>query len=334
MEKDWKKLFKTTQFDHFGTLSEVEKRVFHLIDENALPHKIEACMYHKEKNIIIATKTTSWMFKNNRFFLKSEYRTICTITPRRVFCDNIVHASDVLCSLLGIERIYSIVTKTDLRKVVKGGVEAYKKYVEKRKEELSLPYSLRDLKTFVDIKDMEDAKKFTERYYNNDELQDLYRQAVALDKKIKMSWSDRKIHDLHMKWTEEIHKIKCRNCPTTPIWKHIPQLPQDVELLNSEMRIAEEGYKMHHCIFTNYNYCLKSGNSIAFHVRDFTVMFNINSNGDIHFSQAYHAWNKPLSDEDMAYAKSLDTLVNDIVELNKGEKQEMEEMEEMEVYPF
>ena len=231
-----------------------------------------------------------------------------------------------------LERVYSIVTKTDLRKVVKGGAEAYKAYVERRKEELSLPYSLRDLKTFVDIKDMEDARKFTVRYYDNDELQDLYRQAVALDKKIKMSWSDRKIHDLHMRWTEEIHKIKCRNCSTTPIWKNLPQLPEKVELLNSEMRIAEEGHKMHHCIFTNYLYRLKSKSSIAFHVRNFTVMFNINSNGEIHFSQAYHAWNKPLSDEDMAYARSLDTLVNDIVELNKGEERE-EEMA-MELYPF
>lgn len=329
-EKDWKLMLKTTEFDYFSTLSEVEKRVVHLIDEHALPHKIEACMYHKEKNIIIATKITSWMFKNNKYFLKSEYKTICTITPRRVFCDNIVHASDILCHLLGIERVYAIVTKTDLRKVVKGGEKAYKEYVERRKEELSLPYSLRDLKTFVDIKDMEDAKKFTERYYYNDELQDLYRQAVALDKKIKMSWSDRKIHDLHMKWTEEIHKIKCRNCSTSPIWKNLPQLPEDVELLNSEMRIAEEGQKMHHCIFTNYNYCLKCGNGIAFHVRDFTVMFNIDNNNEINFSQAYHAWNKPLSDEDMAYAKSLDTLVNDIVELNKGEEKEMA----MEEYPF
>lgn len=329
-EKNWKSLFKTSEFDYFSTLSEVEKRIYHLIDERALPHKIEACMYHKERNIIMATKTTSWMFKNNRFFLKSEYRTICTITPRRVFCDNIVHASDVLCSLLGIERIYSIVTKTDLRKVVKGGEKAYKEYVERRREELSLPYSLRDLKTFVDIKDMEDAKKFTERYYDNDELQDLYRQAVALDKKIKMSWSDRKIHDLHMKWTEEIHKIKCRNCSTTPIWKNLTEFPQDVELLNSEMRIAEEGHKMHHCIFTNYLYYLRSRSSIAFHVRDFTVMFNINSKGEINFSQAYHAWNKPLSSEDMAYARSLDALVNDIIELNKGDKEE----KEMEIYPF
>jgi hypothetical protein len=317
MEKDWKKLFEMVEFDRFSNMSEVEKRIFHLIDECSLPHKIEACIYSKEKNTIIATRTVSWMFKNNRYFLKSEYKTICTITPKRVFCDNIVHASDVLCSILGIERVYSITTKTDLRKVVKDGVEAYKEYVERRREELSLPYSLRDLKVFVEnIKTMEDAKKFSERYHDNDELRDLYHQAVALDRKIKMSWSDRKIHDLHMKWTEEIHKIKCRNCPTTPIWQNVPQLPENVELLNSEMRIAEEGHKMHHCIFTNYLYYLKSRSSIAFHVKDFTVMFHINSRGEINFSQAYHAWNKPLSNEDMAYAKSLVTIANNIVTLN------------------
>jgi hypothetical protein len=143
----------------------------------------------------------------------------------------------------------------------------------------------------------------------------LYNQAVALDKKIKLSWSDRKIHDLHMKWTEEIHKIKCRNCSAELIWQNIPPLPKEVELLNSEMRIAEEGHKMHHCIYTNYLNLLERKAKIAFHANDFTVMFDVDSNG-CKLNQAYKAWNKALSKEEMDFAKSLVAIADNIVTLN------------------
>ena len=122
-----------------------------------------------------------------------------------------------------------------------------------------------------------------------------------------------------MKWTEDIHKIKCRNCSDAPIWSidYTIELPKNVELLNSEMRIAEEGQKMHHCIYAIYNNALITKKYIAFHVNDFTVMFTVDRNKGISFNQAYKAWNKSLSEEEMEYAKSMSVYASQIMQANK-----------------
>jgi hypothetical protein len=82
------------------------------------------------------------------------------------------------------------------------------------------------------------------------------------------------------------------------------------------MRIAEEGSAMHHCIFSNYRTVLKSRLKIAFHVDDYTVMFDIYKNECI-INQAYKAWNKPLSSEERKAAESLASIAFEIVCLNR-----------------
>jgi hypothetical protein len=72
---------------------------------------------------------------------------------------------------------------------------------------------------------------------------------------------------------------------------------------------------MHHCIYTNYLNLLERKAKIAFHANDFTVMFDVDSNG-CKLNQAYKAWNKALSKEEMDFAKSLVTIANNIVTLN------------------
>lgn len=65
---------------------------------------------------------------------------------------------------------------------------------------------------------------------------------------------------------------------------------------------------MHHCIYTNYGHQLKHGKYIAFHVKSsnpYTVMFYMDYADRWKFSQAYHAWNKPLTEEEMNEAMSL-----------------------------
>ena len=120
-----------------------------------------------------------------------------------------------------------------------------------------------------------------------------------------------------MKWTEKINKLKNRNCSTKMIWVNTIELPNNVELLNSEMRIAEEGSAMHHCIFSNYGTVLKNRLKIAFHVDDYTVMFDIYQN-ECMMNQAYKAWNKPLSTEEQKAAESLASIAFEIVCLNRG----------------
>jgi hypothetical protein len=56
---------------------------------------------------------------------------------------------------------------------------------------------------------------------------------------------------------------------------------------------------------------------MAFHVDDFTVMFNVDRSGDVSFNQAYKAWNKSLSAEERKAAESLASIAFEIVCLNK-----------------
>ena len=307
---EWKLIYGNDSFEEFQNLSNKDKRIHYFIDGGCLPMKEEVKVYRKEKNIIVAVRTVSWKFARNRFFPKSHCRIVATVTPKRIFSDNIVEAGKYLSIYLGFS-ITVPINKIVFRQILNKGKEAYDAFLEQSHHDLHLPGPVTDIKIFVEG----DIREFAERIKINHELKDLYNQAVALDKKIKLSWSDRKIHDLHMKWTEEIHKIKCRNCPTTPIWQNVPQLPKEVELLNSEMRIAEEGHKMHHCIYTNYSNLLERKTKIAFHANDFTVMFDVDING-CRFNQAYKAWNKSLSKEEMDFAKSLVTIANNIVTLN------------------
>lgn len=308
---EWKCTYGREDFEIFQSLSEKDKRVYYLIDDKCLPMKEEVKIYRKEENIIVAVRTVEWKFARNRFFPLSKCSVVATVTPKRIFSDNITRAGQYLAKYLGFT-INIPINRTLFRQMLNKGYEAFQEYVEEKTQESHLPGPITDIKIFVEG----DVNEFSERIKTNIELRDLYKQAVALDKRIKMSWSDRKIHDLHMKWTEEIHKIKNRNCSTETIWENTIPLPEGVELLNSEMMIAEEGGKMHHCIFTNYGYSLTKHYKIAFHAHDFTVMFDIHPDR-CQFNQAYKAWNKHLDEEEMKYARSLVTYANEIAILNK-----------------
>lgn len=143
-----------------------------------------------------------------------------------------------------------------------------------------------------------------------------------------MSWSSRRIHDEHMKWTEEIHQLKTRNCSTELIWEKSVKLPKGVILLNSEKEIANEGSSMHHCIYTNYCNALKNKRMIAFHVinkdGDFTCSFHLRNN-QIEFDQAYKAWNKRLTNDEMELAQSLKHYVIALIALNPIEHKKQTE---------
>lgn len=307
--KDWEVFRSSDNFETFNELSDVEKRIHHLIDNKGLPHRSLIKIYYKENNLIIAYKQLKWVFMRNRFFIKSDYKTLATITPKRIYCDNITNTCNTLISFFKLKSEYLPCNKAMLRAVLQ---DKYEEYCEEHA--LIIGYSKDTIKLFVD-----DVETFKARV-GYTELRDLFEQARILNRKIKMSWSDRKIHDMHMKWTEEIQIIKMRNCSESPIWDIIPELPHNIELLNSEKRIAEEGTKMHHCIYTNYLHPLEYKNAIAFHVHGdnpYTVMFAKSYRNEWAFTQAYHAWNKPLTKERMNEAMSLLTYALEINNSNK-----------------
>lgn len=299
----------SSESDHFASFSELsdeEKRIQHLIDDLYLPTKCMYRIYKKGNNIVVAVNTLTWMFKKNRFFIKSDFDTLATVTPTRVFSTRIDTAARLVCKHLGFTPDIHI-NKILFRQIIKKGKEAYDEYLEKNKFMLECNkwgYSWDDIKTYTDCPHV-----FLQKLQRNGELRDLLCQAKQLNRVINTSWSERRIHDEHMKWTEEIHKLKTRNCSDELIWTNIPcSLPECVILLNSEKAIADEGSNMHHCIYTNYRSRLLNRKMIAFHVQsedgDFTCSFFRHENSTT-FDQAHKAWNKPLNDEQMNLARSL-----------------------------
>lgn len=312
ISNEWRNISESNAFEAFSNMSEKDKRIYYLVDDHFLPLRVEVKIYRKEENIVVAVRELEWKFAKNRFFVKSKCRIVATVTPKRIFSDNITQAGKYLANYLGFH-INVPVNRTLFRKILNEGQSAFEEYRQQLLYKEKFPGPIEDVKVFVEG----DLDVFAERVHDNHELRDLYHQAVVLDKRIKITWSDRKIHDLHMKWTEEINKLKNRNCSRKMIWINTIELPSNVELLNSEMRIAEEGNAMHHCIFSNYGNVLTSRLKIAFHVDDYTVMFDIYKN-KCEINQAYKAWNKPLSTEERKAAELLASVAFEIVCLNRS----------------
>lgn len=322
----WLVSSESEHFTSFSELSSAEKRIQYLIDDIRLPYRQMYRIYQKDKNIVIAIKESQWKFAKNRFFIKTTFNTLATITPTRVYSTNTQSAACFVCKHLGFEPHIRI-NKVLLRQIVKKGKSAYDDYLIKHEEAIychRYGCSWDDIVTYSD-----NPKLFLERAKmpENDELRDLLYQAKKLNRIVKTSWSARRIHDEHIKWTEEIHKLKTRNCSTEPIWEKSVKLPDNVILLNTEKAIANEGSNMHHCIYTNYCSALKNKRMIAFHVvnedGDFTCSFRLRDN-QIEFDQAYKAWNQRLTNSEMEIAQSLKHYVIALIALNPIEQKQTE----------
>lgn len=322
----------SSESDHFASFSELsdeEKRIQHFIDNVRLPFKSMYRIYQKDKNIVVATNTLEWKFAKNRFFIKSDFKTLATVTPTRVYSSNVDVAANIVCKHLGFEsRIH--INKTLFRQITRKGKEAYDDYLIKHDNEIKClknGFSYNDLKIFTDNPNLFMEKIFSSFSQECCELKDLLHQAKVLNRVIKTSWSSRRIHDEHMRWSEEIHQLKTRNCSTEPIWEKNVKLPKGVILLNSEKEIANEGSNMHHCIYTNYCSLLKNKRMIAFHVindgGDFTCSFRIQNN-KVQFDQAFKAWNKILTASEIKFARSLEHYVIGLLALNPIEQKQTE----------
>ena len=85
--KDWEILHSFDDFETFDKLSDTEKRIYYLVDNKNLPYRVFIKIYYKEDNLVIAYKQLSWVFMRNRFFIEANYKTLATVTPKRIYCD-------------------------------------------------------------------------------------------------------------------------------------------------------------------------------------------------------------------------------------------------------
>ena len=126
----WVVSSESTHFASFSELSDEEKRIQHLIDDIYLPYRQMYRIYQKDKNIVIAIKELQWKFIRNRFFIKTTFDTLATITPKRVYSTRVDAAAHYICEYLGIAPEIRI-NKVLLRQLVKKGKSAYDEYIIK-----------------------------------------------------------------------------------------------------------------------------------------------------------------------------------------------------------
>jgi hypothetical protein len=312
---EWRVLGTSSNWEKFSALSDTEKREWHFIKGKSLPYQSLLRFYKKESNLVVGHSYWEWKFSNNRFYIKRKFTTVCTVTPKRVF--KIPNAGHILAMFFKIRDKHGAakLDARNIRRVLTKGPDAYVPPTPVTYNRILLA----DLKYFTTS-----AEVMLERLKRNGVdfevlVHDMLYQAKALNIKIKSEWSDRKLRDKHSDWTEEISKIKAKDCSETPIWLNTPKLPEGVTFINSEKECAQEGFNMHHCLYSNYFYSIASKKYIALHVagqNPYTIGMRVEYDRnddiiDIKLDQAFGVHNRRLYANENEEAFHLVNLVRD-----------------------
>jgi hypothetical protein len=299
-------------------MSELDQRFYVFADHRVAPSRHQYNVYYKDNgNLVIAERHLVWTFRGDKFFIKSEGSVVqATVFPSGKIVGNATRAAEIVANLLGGHTKSRSVTRAELKALLTGGLSKYEKEYEKAeiKREIhrwglyasALPYITTNVDAIM--------KLINEPEYH--ELKDLLQQAIILKRVVKHTWSARKVHDMHMRWTREIADIACRNVPDTPIWspEYIPSLPEFVTLINSERDAVQEGSKMHHCLGTNYRGRIARKNYIAFHVSDpegdYTVGINLGEKCEL--EQSRRVCNNSCSEKQLEVANALVEFAQDM----------------------
>ena len=129
ISNEWKNVSESNAFEVFSNMSEKDKRIYYLVDDKYLPLRIEVKVYRKEKNIIVAVRELQWKFARNRFFIKSKCCIVATVTPKRIFSDNITLAGQYLARYLGFH-IRVPVNRTLFRQILNEGQPAFEEHLQ------------------------------------------------------------------------------------------------------------------------------------------------------------------------------------------------------------
>lgn len=318
LTKGWVNAFVDPTFEEFGEMSELDQRYYVFGERRTAPSRHQYNVYYKDNgNLVIAERHLTWTFRGDKFFIKSEGSIVhATIFPSGKIIGNITRATEIVANLLGGHAESSRVTRAELKALLTKGLSGYRKEAEKAeiKREIhrwglhasALPYITTNVDVIMELIDRPE-------YH---ELRDLLQQAIILKRVVKHTWSARKVHDVHMRWTREIAELACRNVPDTLIWEpeYIPALPEFVTLINSERDAVQEGSKMHHCLGTNYRGRIARKSYIAFHVTDsegdYTVGITLGEKCEL--EQARRVCNNSCSEEQLKVANALVEVAQDI----------------------
>ena len=142
------------------------------------------------------------------------------------------------------------------------------------------------------------------------EFRDMIEQAYALEKTINLMWSPKRMSEEHTKWSRELMKLTIGTKSEEPVWSEsIAETfrQHGLELCNTEQRVFEEGYLMHHCVYTNYWNRIQRKDYIALSMQleDGPVTIGLARksyrHGGIGFylDQVYHKYDRPLTSDEL-----------------------------------
>lgn len=318
LTKGWVTTYVDPTFEEFGEMSELDQRYYIFGDHKIAPSRHQYNVYYKDNgNLVIAERHLTWTFRGDKFFIKSGGSIVqATVFPSGKIIGNVTRAAEIVANLLGGHTKSRSVTRAELKALLTEGLPGYEREYEKAeiKREIhrwglyasALPYITTDVDVIMEL--------IHKPEYH--ELKDLLQQALILNRIVKHTWSARKVHDMHMRWTREIADLACRNVPDTLIWgpEYIPHLPKFITLINSEKDAVQEGSKMHHCLGTNYRGRIARKEYIAFHVTDsegdYTVGITLGKKCKL--EQARKVCNNSCSDAQLEIANTLVEFAQDM----------------------
>lgn len=139
---------------------------------------------------------------------------------------------------------------------------------------------------------------------NEHTLDDMIKQAQILEKKINFAWSDRKMQDVHTRWTTQLMELEHADMEDSIVtYKfELPPVPDNFQLLTSKKEVFIEGSTMKHCIYTNYWNTIESGKYLAYRITDeegntatLGVSYNPFGRYQLTYDQCYTRYNRTPS---------------------------------------
>lgn len=84
---------------------------------------------------------------------------------------------------------------------------------------------------------------------------DLYQQAIMLDEKVNIYWSEKRKHEVHAEWTRRLMEEEIKNFENVDYGYPVETLPKHpyLRLITDKLELFGEGKVMNHCVYTNYN---------------------------------------------------------------------------------
>ena len=154
------------------------------------------------------------------------------------------------------------------------------------------------------------------------EFRDMVQQAYALEKTINLMWSPKRMSEEHTKWSRELMKLTIGTKSEEPVWSEsIAETfrQHGLELCNTEQRVFEEGYLMHHCVYTNYWNRIQRKEYIALSMQleDGPVTIGLarksyrHEGNGFYLDQVYHKYDRPLTSDELKVVE--DTLDSSVI---------------------